>query len=148
MLARTHPLDDLLPAQVEAATALAEKRRTPAATTPGSFNLENPTAAQLGVLFEETKPAIPSVPAEKGFLGFGGTEEIPEVPAEYKDLLPEFMQFQAQNVLTDPMMKDSTYAITKFLASRVAGAAPPAAAAGQAEIQFVRGPDGKLIIAQ
>lgn len=116
------------------------------AATVKPVDIENLTQDQMSLLVEETKAATPST------LGFGGSE------AEYKDLYPEFLQFQMDHITTDPNMADGNYALAKFLAQRNA----PAAASGVPEVsgasvapaspndvvRFVRDVNGNLVIAQ
>jgi hypothetical protein len=117
---------DLLPVQVGAQEALIGQREAAAARSArpsgsGRLNLENPTIDQLSLLGNQEFEVESENPILRA-LGKGKTTETTE------DLLPAFMQFQAENAILDPNFQDSTFALNEFLKSRAASNVPVAGA--------------------
>lgn len=109
---------DLIPAQADAATALAEQRRTPRAgsgSNSSPITLNRPSDDQMALLFEEVAPAR----LEESILPFGIGDKA--IEAELKDLYPEFEAWRARAALSGRDVKDPGIAIQQFLSEREGG---------------------------
>jgi len=171
-------VSQVMPAQVGSynATAEAARARTEQQAVTGE-NMEPLNALESNFLLQD--PATLPVVTDTNWFSPNVTENLPmsdpRAQAEWagmgkdarqamtEDLGPEFMQWRATRLTTDPKMIDSTYAVTKFLQEKAgpanASGIPAAAAApvaGQsatpasptAPLRYVVGPDGSLVLVQ